>query len=431
MDNMPDLPRTLKLALLGSTPQAIAFIRRSAELGHEVLTAYDAGSDKVAIREAVPTIRYRDDWEDLLGAREIDALIVAGPTLPEDVPADQRERRDDQLRKLIQAGVPLVVIPPVCEAIVGFELEMIRRDVKGLIVPALLCWKHPALERVFGEWCCKPPGSIGEIETVIVDRYLPLRTRSEVMAAFAQDTEELVSFVIGPFTRISASGGTSNGESKPSLANLAVYIEGVIPARWSVAAPDEFVGAKMTLVGSSGRVTLTMPVSGSWKVIAPGVNCDYEYFDGVAAVLDVLQTSLSEPTFPQEPSWLDACRATEAMEAIDRSLARNRAIDLHNEEHSEESSFKGIMAASGCLMLMATLAAFSCAGALAVFFPPGKAAGDDPNRYGQFHSYWTWLQICLIVPLAVFLLAQLLSFGLSRHLRTKQSAAANPAKIAD
>ena len=61
---------------------------------------------------------------------------------------------------------------------------------------------------------------------------------------------------------------------------------------------------------------------------------------------------------------------------------------------------------------------------------PGKANGRTPGplQYGQFHSYWTWLQICLIAPLAAFLLVQLLSFGLSRHLRSKQERAA---KIAD
>jgi hypothetical protein len=169
-----------------------------------------------------------------------------------------------------------------------------------------------------------------------------------------------------------------------------------------------------------------MPQNGVWKLTAPDGETEYEPFDSVAAVLDCFSSLTPHST------WLDACRATEAMEAIDRSLARNRAIDLHNEEHSEESSFKGIMAASGCLMLLGTLAAVSCAGALAVFFPPGKAMGeDDPSRYGQFHSYWTWLQICLIVPLAVFLLAQLLSFGLSRHLRSKQTAEGTAAKIAD
>ena len=83
-----------------------------------------------------------------------------------------------------------------------------------------------------------------------------------------------------------------------------------------------------------------------------------------------------------------------------------------------------------CLLLLGTLAAVGCTGMLAVFFPPGKRTGEDaPGQYGLFHSYWTWLQICLIAPLAVFLLVQLLSFGLSRHLRSKRQQPA--AKIAD
>jgi hypothetical protein len=419
----------MKLAVLGYTPAAIAFLQQALRLGHEVRVAYDAGGGKQELRDAVPTIRLRDDWEDLLGEREIDALIVAGPSLPEDVPSDVQERRDDQLRKLIQAGVPLVIIPPVCEAIVGFELEMIRRDVQGVIVPAWGGPLHPAINDLLD---CHDSHSakaapLGKAELVSIERSLPLRTRSRVLAAFAHDAE-ILRRIAGPFKRLTATGASSQGESKPSLSNLSVHAEGDVPIRWSVGMNGDSSRATLSEVGSEGSITLSMPDQGGWQLAGPGLERSYDPHDSVAALIGELQSCLEHSAQPRI-TWLDACRAVEAMEAIDRSIARNRAIELYNEEPSEESSFKGIMAASGCLMLLGTLAALSCAGGLAIFFPPGKRTGAlGPEQYGQFHSYWTWLQVCLIVPLAAFLLVQLLSFGLSRHLRNKQPPAA---KIAD
>jgi hypothetical protein len=416
----------MKLALLGCTPPAPAFAQSAARLGHEWLVAYDAGGSKDALREAVPTIRFRDDWENLLGEREIDALVVAGPILPEDQTADRQERRDDQLRKLVQAGVPLLVMPPVCEAIVGFELEMIRRDVKGIIMPTWARPLHPAVDAV--AMTCQESNDLGQIELIALERRLPLRERSGVLAAFAEDALILMRFA-RPIVRLTASGATSDERSKPSLHNLVVNIDASsgFPLRWSVGPAEKMPGATITIRGSNQRVILQMPDSDTSSVTAPGIEEQFEPLNETALVLQQLEQAIE---FQSQPaiSWLDACRAVEAMEAIDRSLVRGRAIDLHNEEHSEQSSFKGIMASAGCLMLLGTLAAVSCAGALAVLFPPGKATGDDPARYGLFHSYWTWLQVCLIAPLALFLLAQLLSFGLSRHLKAKsESAESKPA----
>jgi len=421
----------MKLALLGYTPQALAFLRGAARLGHEIVAAYDAGKERTALRDAIPTIRLRDDWENLLGSRDVDAVIVAGPVLAEDIPSDVRERRDDQLRKLIQAGVPLLVIPPVCEAIVGFELEMIRKDVQGIVIPAVAAPLHAVwneLEQVSREGTGPDFGTlwgIGDIEAATLERYLPVRQRSDVLAVFAHDAH-LLRRLVGPMRRIAASGGSRGEETKPSLANLAVSAQGeaTFPARWSVAPVGDFVGAKLIVQGTNDRLTLLMPAGeAAWELSSPSGRQTYPPLNAVAAVLSELDAAISSQATPAV-SWLETCRAVEAMEAIDRSLLRNRAVDLYNEDHSEESSFKGIMAASGCLLLLGTIAALLCAGVLTVVFRPEKGTGA---------TYWGWMQVCLIAPLAIFLLAQLLSFGLSRHLRAKRTNSDEeiPAKIAD
>ncbi len=62
------------------------------------------------------------------------------------------------------------------------------------------------------------------------------------------------------------------------------------------------------------------------------------------------------------------------------------------------------------MLLLATLGAFMLAGVAAALFRPAEGSGP---------SVWGWLQVCLIVPLVLFLLAQLLSFGLAAHRRRK------------
>lgn len=409
----------MKLALLGVTPQALVLAARAAELGHEIAIAYDAATDRTALLDAFPRIRVRSDWESLLGEREVDAVIVAGPRLPEDEPADVREQCDDQLRKLIQAAVPLVVIPPVCEAIVGFELEMIRRDVKAVVVPALTEPLHAALDDL-ANWLSPKAGVLGNIELIRMERALPLRRRLDVLSAFVGDAEVLRRLV-GPLRRLTASGGKAEGEEKPSLANVVVQAEGEsgLAVRWSPVAPENFSGARLTVEGGEGRLTLHMPLDGNWELAGPGIERSYERLDS-AVVFEELEQAISQESAPRI-TWLDACRAVEAAEAIDRSLGRGRTIELYNEEHSEESSFKGIMAAGGCLILLATLAIFIGAGVLTVLLPPAKGSGG---------SYWGWLQACLLVPLGLFLAVQLLSFGLSRHLRNKHRDSTDAEKSA-
>ena len=264
-----------------------------------------------------------------------------------------RSGRDDQLRKLIQAGVPLLVIPPVCEAIVGFELEMIRRDVKGIIVPASGASLQPAMEELTQAIGEKSPTVLGKIELLAIERFLPLRQRGDVLPAFCTMqsccTSRRATVATDCIWRL------REGEGKPSLASVTVHAEAEsgYPCRWSVRSAGDFVGATLTLQGSSGNVVLKMPASGAWELTNPLDETKSFPFSSQAVLSDLehgIQTG-AEPTV----TWLHACRAVEAMEAIDRSVARSRVIDLYNEEPSEESSFKGIMAASGCLMLLGTL----------------------------------------------------------------------------
>ncbi|HEX5103277.1 MAG TPA: hypothetical protein VFV87_05675, partial [Pirellulaceae bacterium] len=122
-----------------------------------------------------------------------------------------------------------------------------------------------------------------------------------------------------------------------------------------------------------------------------------------SSVLASLADAIDAPA-AGNADWLDACRDQEAAEAIDRSLARGRTIELFNEEHTEEESFKGVMAVGGCLLLL---------GALGVVLLATIVEGLQlPLRDWAAWQYWP---VYLLAPIVVFLLLQVLQVAIRKH----------------
>jgi len=71
-------------------------------------------------------------------------------------------------------------------------------------------------------------------------------------------------------------------------------------------------------------------------------------------MLDRLAGAMPPSVIPPA-AWPDAARAVELAETVPRSLARGRAIDLHQEEFSEIGTFRGTMASLGCGLVLAAL----------------------------------------------------------------------------
>lgn len=101
------------------------------------------------------------------------------------------------------------------------------------------------------------------------------------------------------------------------------------------------------------------------------------------------QTTLS-------PAWIDVCHDLEAAEAIDRSLVRGRTVNVTTDEPTEEEAFKGVMAAGGCLTLVAALGLFLLAGMVEVLKLPIR---DMP--------IWRFSPLLPLAPILFFLLLQL------------------------
>ncbi|HEY2410825.1 MAG TPA: hypothetical protein VGI40_01200 [Pirellulaceae bacterium] len=409
----------MKLALLGADADSIALVCWAAnEGGHRIVVAYESQAFETELTGLAPGIRVNNNWEELFLGSVADAVIIGrgGREAALEVNIDPAEHRADQLRKLTQAAVPMIVVCPACEAIVGFEIEMIRNDTKAVIVPYVPGEWRAAFGELqdFVSWRENSP--LGPIEQIIFQREQKDRSREAVLRQLARDIT-LLRRLIGSIQTVTASGPPAavgrdplgpKVKELPSLANLSVSFTGEegLAARWSVAPATRAGRARLSVIGERGDAILEMPNDGVWSLT---VNAETETSEPrsqrhEAEVLFWQLKHAAAGEVPDEDAWLAACRDQEAAEAVDRSLARSRTIELFNESHSEEQSFKGVMAMGGCLLLM---------GALAVLFLVVLVESLQLPIRGFL--VWRLWPVYLLVPIVVFLMLQFLQFAAKRR----------------
>lgn len=409
----------MKLALLGADQESIELARWAVREGaHKLVSAFDAGVLASELRSIAPGVRLNEDWESLLIGSTVDMVVVGrgNAELSSQTGIPDDERRADQLRKLAQAAVPMLVFVPACEAIVGYEIEMIRRDANGVILPYAPGANHPNVRRLeeLASWGENSP--LGAVEQMVLERETSARERGEVLLQFARDIA-LIRRIIGMIRSINATGPAlpvgrdplgPKSRELPSLGSLSVHVagdEGLV-ARWSIGPVLDEERGRFSLVGPRGRAVLTMRPHRpwSWELIGmeresianlPG--------DDLATLFSDLSHAAAGVRY-DETAWLAACRDQEVAEAVDRSLARGRTIELFNEQHTEEQSFKGVMAMGGCLLLLMALAVVGLATIVEGLQLPLR---DWP--------VWHWWPVALLVPVVVFLLLQLLQLAVKRE----------------
>jgi hypothetical protein len=401
----------MKLALLGCDDEAVELIAAAHRGGeHQLVAAYDALGYEGRLKAISPQVRFDESWESLLAARDIQAVIVArAKAAPADSSLSAEERRCDQLRKLAQEGVPMLVVHPACEMIVAYEIEMIRAARGAVLLPYVPRLTHPAVGAL--QELAGPHQPLGEVEQVLFERQMSDRAREQVLLHFARDAA-LLTRLVGHVRQIAASGPAGSQyedplaprpKSPPSLANLSVHVsgEGPFPARWSVAPAEARDGARLTLLAARGKAVLHIPDASDadWTLEHPGPPAGQEKFPPRAEILDVLdrlQMAIHEQHEP-DFTWLDACRVLEATEAIDRSLEKGRAVPLYTEAVTEEQSFKGVMAVGGCLLLVVTLAGLLIA-----------ALVEGLGLEFRHSPYWKLWPLYLLTPVVAFLILQVL-----------------------
>jgi hypothetical protein len=412
----------MRLALLGVDDEALELIRWAVEEGgHALVAAYDVAGRAAHVQAIAPGVQIGQPWESLLLGTDADAVVVgrggAGLTAATGIP--DVERRADQFRKLAQAAIPMVVVCPACESIVGFEIEMIRNDTSGVIIPYVPDGKHAATYALEDMVSWDETGPLGKVEQTTFEREQADRSREAVLVQLARDTT-LLRRLIGTIRSVTASGAAMalgrdplgpKLKEPPPLANLNVHLVGEegLAARWSVAPAALQPSGRLTLIGTRGRAVLQMPAGGNWSLTVSSDSTTTETFEANKTperIFWQLSHAASAKEFYDSSAWLDACRDQEVAEAADRSLLRGRTIELFSEQHTEESSFKGVMAVGGCLVLTVALVAVLMATLI-----------DGLQLPVRNWPAWRLWPFYLLAPIAFFLALQLFQLALKRESR--------------
>lgn len=375
----------MRLGVLGNDARIAALAAAAAGRGDRVLATCTGSGDGRG-------------FDELLEPAACDGVLVAA--------ADWDERRAEDIRTLVQAGRPLVVAhPPGLSMIWAWEMEMIRQDAGGPLVPLLPERLHPFVARLRAAIEAAVAGERGTADgpSIVMERRLADRRRGAVLAALSRDVD-LVRIVVGEPARVQALGPAADDDV---WSSLTVGLSGPnhVPVRWQVAAGEP--GLAITLYRPGGETRLEIPDAWEkpWTFTGPGGPEPPAPFDPAARILGLLAGAAAPQAVPPgtvpPATWADAARAVEIAETVPRSITRGRAIDLHREEFSELGTFRGTMASLGCGLIMAALVVVVLAAVLG-----GLAEELGWEAGGKFVGR-AWPAAILVV-LAGFLALQLL-----------------------
>jgi predicted dehydrogenase len=384
----------MKLGLLGIDDQIAPIVAAARRRGDDVALVCDVAADSphAAFIEGLPRA---DSWEALVDPRATDAVLVGAD--------GWNELRAEGVRKLVQAGRTLVLSQPLeLSMLWAYEIDMIRRDSGARLIPVLPDRLQPFIERLKQaiEAGLAGAGSLGPLETIECQRRLRDRSRERVLGQLARDAD-LLRVLVGDPRRLSTLGG---GETDAAWGTLAVGLTGAanLPVRWRVAR-GESPGLSLTLVGSAGSLAVDIPAddAAEWTLtVEPGGRVERAAFDRAATILGLLEGSSPAGTQVAPAMWDDAARAIELAETVPRSLAKGRAIDLHQEEFSELGTFKGTMASLGCAIVLGGLFVLLLATLV------GGIAKEAGWEFGErIAGVWP---VAVLVVLGTFLVLQLL-----------------------
>lgn len=398
----------IKLALLGCDEQTLPLVRALAEHPQfQVLHLIDALDAPAELRELLPEAWHDSDWTVLLDDAVCDAVIIASPS------AEQLDTEDraEQLRKLVQAGRALLIAQPAAlAALLYYELEMLREDPSGVLAPYRPWRRHPAVINLVT--LLSDPKQLGRCEQIVLERGLASSDRVLVMSQLAGDVD-LLRLLAGELVQVSALIPGLPGEAAtPAYDQLGLQLSAAsgVLVRWSSRGVDPDGGASLRILGGGVQAVLEMPAGDHpWRLDVKTTTAGESWSEEFAAAdpaADDLEAWLAAVESPPATAddWSDAARSIEVVDAVSRSVARRRTIDLHGDVPSEERNFKGLMAMLGCGLLLAALPIYMLLGLI----------GDltDPI-IGRV------LQYLFVGSLAMFLIFQVLILALPQREATR------------
>ncbi len=390
----------MRIALLEPDAEQIALATEACGLpACQLQVAYGAEEYAKQLGQFHCPIHPVESWQSLLDTAENDVVFVGGSTAT--------EQRAEQLRRLAQAGTDLLVSVPVGDMVLGFELQMIQRDTGALIQPFFPGICHPLFDELETWVADQSRSPIGHIEQLEFERRLPA-DGGPMLSAFARDAVLLRRLMVR-IMRI--------GAMQPDAKRLSIHMTGERDTlgQWTCRRTEGGGGATLQIHGADGSAQVDLnggPAEWSGQITKPKIEDIPGQWAGHTPLLERLaERSAHRQAINDE--WDHACRAVELAEAAERSCKKGRHVDLFHEEHSEEATFKSIMAAGGCFLLLTVLGAILVLGALEPISPWLKRIPGWRNL--------PW--VLLLAGLAVFLSLQLLKLLFQREARQPEQLA--------
>lgn len=395
----------MKLGILGTDSRIAAVAAAATARGDRIVLAADLAADVTVApaAERVPA-------DALVDPSACDAVLVGSD--------DWSEGRAEAVRLLVQAGRPVLASQPLDLSMLwAWELEMIRRDAGGPLVPLLADRSHPYVVRLrrLLEAALAGGAASGGVESLVLERCLGARGRDQVLRSLARDAD-LVRVLTGDPGRLSALG-VDPAAGDAGWQSLVVGLSGPtsVPVRWQVASGPE-PGLRLSLHLARGTTVVWIPDDRGrpWTWSQGDATEEYEPHVPAETLLRLLTDGTRTACPPESAglegvpaaTWADAARAIELADTVPRSLAKGRSVDLHQEEFSELGTFRGTMASLGCGIILAALV-------LVVF---ATLLGGLAHEFGWGFGGWlagTWPAVAL-GALGLFLVLQLLPLLVAR-----------------
>jgi hypothetical protein len=391
----------MKIAILGTDHDVLRLTAAAASQGHEIVWLGDVRtSDERAMSRFAPRLSDRaSEWELLLDRTIADTVLFGRG-------AGSAELRAEQLKRLAAEAVPLLAVHPVVESVLPYyEIDMIRREIGGIVRHYNPQASHPVVPELAG-WMRDGHAAIGAVHQLTCERRISSPNREATWHYLARDME-LVAGIAGPIRRVTAIGPRPADSSFASL-QVQMICDGPASLRWSVGSPARAgESLRLALVGDRGSLNIAVPDETTtsddwtWQIeIADGSQSDREPlppFDAPAHAIGQLSAAVSGAAgedVTERSTWDAATRAMEVVDAIELSLQKGRTIDVYQQQLTERLAFRGTMAAVGCALLL---------GGFVITMLVTLLAGAAGGAAKRFVLSWP---IMLLAVLALFLLLQ-------------------------
>lgn len=408
----------MRIALLGTDGLTLELVRQlPAPIA--LVAIYDDRPLAVGQAEFGALLRPAAAWTTILDRDQPDAVIVAG--------GRWSDARVEQVRQLLQAEMPLLIAWTECDPLLVYELDMIRQSSGGVLAAIAPRSVHPAA-RLLAELIRDADRPVGELEQLVIERLGRDRSRAQTLSQIAEDAD-LLRLILDRIQTVTASGVTAESTHWSSVGLQMTGLAGP-PVRWNFTTAESGIAVRVSLLGSKGKWTWECSEQGqASRVTRTGAETlEWPAWNWQHSVLDMFSEALRGA--PPQPNWPQVCQAMEVVDATERSVSRGRRIDLTGRTVTEKDTFRGVMSAGGCFLIIATLlvvigfaviegfrmANLGPSSAMPSAIDPETGRTMGPTRP---IPYWA---IFLAVPMVSFLILQLLQLVIRKPRNDRKSA---------